>query len=124
MDTQDDDKRLFRRIKKVYIASPYTLGDVAVNVRFQMEVADKLMDMGVAPFAPLYSHFQHMHAPRPYNDWIQIDKVWVAVCDYLLRLGGESKGADGEVDIAMSCGIPVIYSLDELQERLISDGAL
>lgn len=38
---------------KVYVASPYTLGDVAVNVKAQMDAADKLISLGFAPFVPL-----------------------------------------------------------------------
>jgi hypothetical protein len=99
---------------KVYIASPYTLGDVAVNVKRQITTADYLMDLGYAPFVPLYSHFQHMFHPRPYTDWIDIDLEWVKVCDYVLRLDGESSGADGEVALAVSLGIPVVYNIEEL----------
>jgi hypothetical protein len=101
---------------KVYIASPYTKGDVAVNVRTQLEMANKLMDLGFAPFAPLYSHFQHMAFPRPYEDWIKIDLEWVKVCDAVLRLPGESKGADGEVLYATDLNIPVFYTVEELIE--------
>lgn len=99
---------------KVYIASPYTLGDVAVNVKLQLDVYDKLMTLGFAPFAPLYSHFQHMTHPRPYEDWIKIDLVWVEACDCVLRLGGESKGADGEVEYAKTLDKPIFYNIDEL----------
>ena len=99
---------------KVYIASPYTLGDVAVNVKRQLDVSDELMTLGFAPFAPLYSHFQHMAHPRPYTDWIKIDLEWVIVCDCVLRLDGESKGADGEVEFAKKLGKPVFYSIKEL----------
>lgn len=101
---------------KIYIASPYTIGDVAVNVKRQLDVADELMDMGFAPFAPLYSHFQHMAHPRPYTDWIKVDLEWVAACDCVLRLDGESKGADGEVEYAKRIGIPVFYSMEELKK--------
>jgi len=100
---------------KVYIASPYTLGDVAVNVKRQIDCADELRNYGFAPFAPLYSHFQHMAHPRPYSDWVKIDLEWVKVCDALLRLEGESKGADGEVDFARENNIPVFYSIDALK---------
>lgn len=100
-------------MKKVYIASPYTKGDIAVNVKRQMDVANELMNKGFAPFVPLYSHFQHMMHPRPYIDWIEIDLEWVKVCDCVLRLEGESAGADGEVAFAKELGIPVYYSLDE-----------
>jgi len=99
---------------KVYIASPYTIGDVAVNVKLQLDAVDQLMNLGFAPFAPLYSHFQHMAHPRPYQDWVQIDLIWVKSCDCLLRLGGESKGADGEVAYAKELKLPVFYMVDEL----------
>ncbi len=99
---------------KVYIASPYTLGDVAVNVKLQIDTVNELMDEGFAPFAPLYSHFQHMVHPRPYQDWIDICLEWVGVCDCLLRLGGESKGAEGEIKLANELGLPIFYSTDEL----------
>jgi len=99
---------------KVYIASPYTLGDVAVNVAKQMKVADALIDEGFAPFVPLYSHFQHMYNPKPYEVWTKLDLEWVLSCDVLLRLEGESKGADNEVKFAQENKIPVVYSIEEL----------
>jgi len=100
---------------KVYIASPYTIGDVAVNVKVQMDMADILMDEGFLPFVPLYSHFQHMAHPRPYEDWIYMDLEWIKSCDALLRLPGESKGADGEVNFAKQLGIPVFYNIKDLK---------
>ena len=100
---------------KVYIASPYTLGDVAVNVKVQMDMAHVLMNEGFFPFVPLYSHFQHMVHPRPYQDWINIDLEWVKSCDAVLRLDGESKGADGEVNFAEALGIPVFYTIKDLK---------
>jgi hypothetical protein len=101
-------------MKKVYIASPYTLGDVAVNVRVQLETADQLMTLGFAPYVPLLTHFQHLHRPRPYEDWCRHDDDWIPCCDYLLRLPGESKGADREVRLAESLGIPVFYKGEDL----------
>lgn len=101
---------------KVYIASPYTVGDTAINVRDQLVCADKLIDAGFAPFAPLYSHFQHMFQPRPYEDWAKLDNEWVLVCDALLRLPGESAGADAEIELAKQNNIPVFYDLDSLLE--------
>ena len=111
-------------MKKVYIASPYTIGDVAVNVKRQMDVADKLMNEGFAPFAPLYSHFQHMAHPRPYKDWIEVDKTWVLACDCVLRLDGESEGADLEVRLAEQNEIPVFYSIKDLLEAQCSNELL
>ena len=106
-------------MKKVYIASPYTKGDTAINVKFQMDIADMLMNLGFAPFVPLYSHFQHMAHPRNYQDWIDIDLEWVTVCDCVLRLGGESSGADGEVEYAEENHIPVFWSVSSLVKHYI-----
>jgi hypothetical protein len=33
-------------MKIIYIASPYTIGDVAANVHVQIEAAHKIMDAG------------------------------------------------------------------------------
>jgi len=98
----------------VYIASPYTKGDIAVNVKRQLDCVDVLMDLGFVPYAPLYSHFQHLVHPRPYQDWIDIDLVWVEICDCLLRLPGDSSGADNEIKWAEDLRKPVFYSIDAL----------
>lgn len=102
---------------RVYIASPYsTSGDIAENVHLQMETANTLIGLGFCPFVPLLTHFQHLMFPRPYEDWMKQDTEWVKVCDCLLRLGGESKGADREVKYALSLGKPVVYSVEDLVE--------
>ena len=72
------------------------------------------MNLGFLPFVPLYSHFQHMMFPRPYEDWLKYDFEWVEACDCVLRLPGESKGGDLEVEHAEKNGIKVFYSVDEL----------
>jgi len=101
----------------VYIASPYTMGDVGMNVREQMEAADRLMDYGYCPIVPLLSHFLHIHRPRPYDDWAVMDLELVRRSDFVLRLPGESVGADKEVALACELGIPVVESIEELREK-------
>ena len=44
-------------MKTVYVASSYTIGDVALNVRESFLIADKLVELGFVPFPPLFSHF-------------------------------------------------------------------
>jgi hypothetical protein len=101
----------------VYIASPYTRGDQAINTRFQMRIWDCLLDIGVTPIAPLWSHFQHLHNPRPYRDWAEYDNQIIRRCDACLRLAAtdeetnyrqhDSTGADAEVLLFQSLGKPV-----------------
>lgn len=111
----------------VYIASPYTNGDVAMNTHFQCWVFDRLLNDGkVWPVAPLWSHFQHTVFPRPYQDWIEYDQALLRLYDACLRLSaelssvgysqGDSHGADAEVKTFENHGKPVFYSIDSLYE--------
>jgi hypothetical protein len=99
----------------VYIASPYTNGDKLQNVNVQLDMAHKLMNLGYCPIIPLFSHYQHIRKPRPYEDWLKIDLEKIRRCDILLRLPGESSGADREVKFAKAINIPIIYNINELK---------
>jgi hypothetical protein len=99
---------------RVYIASPYSIGDKVENVRRSLEVSDRLMNKGFVPYAPLLNHFQNEMFPRPEFDWLNFDISWLCVCDVVLRLPGRSCGADKEVSVAKEKNIPVFYSIKEL----------
>jgi hypothetical protein len=101
---------------KVYIASPYTIGDKDKNVYRSMVVGDILMTMGFVPFMPLMTHFFNKQFSKDYETWMEYDLEWLDSCDCVLRLEGKSSGADREVEHAKSKNIPVFYSLLELIE--------
>jgi hypothetical protein len=98
-------------LKFIYVAGPYTKGDVAVNVRRNIEVADALASAGFVPFVPLLTHFWHLVVPHPYEFWLEQDAAWVERCCALVRTPGESSGADKEVVLAESIKRPV-YSYE------------
>lgn len=100
--------------KKIYIASPYTKGDPAVNVKRQLDCFNELVEAGFAPFAPLLFHFQHLVHPQPYNVWIEHGLIWVGACDAVLRLEGDSPGADGETEYGDKLGLPIFYDIKHL----------
>jgi hypothetical protein len=102
----------------IYIASPYTLGEVGANVSVQVEAAHRILDMGHCPIAPVLSHYLHIHRQRPYEEWLQMCLTLVTRVDLLLRLPGESKGADREVEFANKIRVPVLHGWDELEDRL------
>lgn len=118
----------------VYIASPYTKGDTAVNTRFQMQMFDELMNDGIVwPVAPLWSHVQHMAFPRKYEDWINYDLALIQRYDACFRLNAtcpslpdylitESSGADGEEKEFQRQGKPVFYTKTSLYEWAIDFG--
>jgi hypothetical protein len=101
-------------IARIYVAGPYTKGDVAVNVRNAYEAANHLADLGFAPFVPHATHFWHMLFPRPYEFWLNLDNQFLPYCEAVLRLPGESSGADKEVQLARSLGLPVFTDVDSL----------
>lgn len=107
---------------RVYVAGPYTKGDVAVNVRNAIMAANRLADCGFAPFVPHLLHFWHMVCPRPYEFWCDLDNQFLPFCDALFRLPGESSGSDKEEELARSLGIPVFTTYweicDHFQRRL------
>lgn len=50
-----------------------------------------------------------------HEDWLGIDLEWVAVSHGVLRLPGDSVGADREVAHAQALGIPVYYHVEDVQ---------
>src|SRR5436190_21867644 len=99
---------------RIYVAGPYSGGDIAANVREALRVGNLLLDAGYAPFVPHLSHYFHLMHPQPYNVWLEMDLAWVWVSDALLRLPGKSPGADREVALALTRSIPVYHNLFEL----------
>lgn len=99
---------------KVYVAGPYSKPDPCVNTHDAIRVGSLLWDRGYTPFVPHLTHLWHTVAPRPYIDWLAYDLVWLAACDVLLRLPGESSGADLEIEFAKERGIHVVHSFHEL----------
>lgn len=106
---------------KVYIAGPYSIGDTAANVRRALEAAEKVRELGHLPFVPHLTHFWHLVFPHPYEYWIAMDNEWLLECDALLRLPGESVGADGEVAWARHCDLRVFYGLDDFEAGMASE---
>ncbi len=101
--------------KKVYIAGPYTRGDVCVNVAAAMDAWHVLYGMGFTPFCPHVTHFLHLHRPNiDVEGWYAYDLEWLEGCDALLRLPGDSTGADKEVARAAELGINVYYTIESL----------
>lgn len=94
----------------VYVAGPYTKGDVAVNVRNALDAANLLVYAGFYPFVPHLTHFWHMVHPRPYEFWLEYDNEFLKVCDCVLRLKGDSNGADEETTLAHQLGIRIFYA--------------
>jgi hypothetical protein len=102
------------RKQTCYISGPYTRGDPEVNVKNAISAAEEVAKHWFIPFVPHLYHFWHKQHAHDYEFWMEQDLVWVCNCDVMLRLPGESKGADIEVAKAKECGIPVFFSTEAL----------
>jgi hypothetical protein len=103
-------------MRKVYVAGPYTKGDVAVNVRKAITAGEVLAQEGFIPFIPHLTHFWHLIHPHDVEYWYQYDMHWLECCDCLLRLDGDSKGADEEMRRMIELGRPCFLDIDSLVE--------
>lgn len=101
----------------IYVAGPYSKGDVGNNVRRAIKFADLLVHLGHVPFVPHLYHFWHIVRTRSWEQWMALDYAWVAKCDVLVKLYGQSAGAELERRHATELGIEVIEQLfDEADE--------
>lgn len=99
----------------VYISGPYSTPDPVDNTREAVKAAAKLREAGHDPFVPHLFLLWHFLSPAPYEAWMQLTLSWVKRCDALVRLPGESPGADREVELARELGIPVYARIEDLE---------
>lgn len=100
----------------VYIAGPYSIGHKKMNVFNAMACAEKIIRKGGLPLVPHLSHYWDEKFPKAYGWWCSYDIELLKRCDYLVRLHGESKGADEEVAFAKEMGLKVYTSSEVWHE--------
>ena len=99
---------------KIYIGGPYSKGDTVLNVRNAVMAAEQVLRRGHIPYIPHLTMLWHFISPHEYQFWLDYDIEWLRLCDALLRLPGESSGADKEVALSEGLGKPVYYSVHEI----------
>lgn len=99
---------------KVYIASPYNIGDKEKNVHRAIEAANTLWKLGLCPYVALLNHYWNKLTPKSEEEWLKMDFQWLDSCSILWRLPGKSVGAEKEIRYAKMMKIPVAYSLKEV----------
>jgi hypothetical protein len=101
--------------KLVYVAGPFSQGEVCENIRQACIAGAEVQRIGAVPFIPhAHTFLMAQQVELDYEEWMYLDFVVLERCDALLRLDGPSPGADREVDLAGLIGIPVFYTLDDL----------
>lgn len=104
-----------------YISGPYSKGDVADNVNVAMLQWRWLKENypDILFICPHWSHFQQIVTPLTYDEWIDYDLDLLMLLirsgpGCVIRLSGESEGADTECKLAAAHGIPVVKSSKQL----------
>lgn len=101
----------------VYVAGPYTHPDPIENTHKTIAIADDLNATGlVTCIVPHLTLLWHMVSPHEEGYWYDYDLASLRRCDALLRLPGESSGADKEVRYARIYDIPVFFDKAGLLE--------
>lgn len=115
----------------VYIAGPISKGDLCENINQASRAFKTLAKAGLAPLCPQWSCFSgkaevsatggSVYAlattdgnGMSHKEWLDVDLEFVARSDAVLRLPGESTGADTEVTFARNRLIPVFHSIDDV----------
>ncbi len=106
---------------RIYVAGPITKGDQFLNVRAALDAGSALLALGHVPFVPHLTCFWHITHPNEYETWMAYDSAWIDVCQGVLRIPGESAGADREVAQAARLGLPVWYRLDDVPIAVLVD---
>lgn len=112
----------------ILIAGPYRSGTnddadkMAANLKCLEEVSWPLFQAGHLPMIGEWVALPVWHAAggKKIGDALY-DQIFhpaagrlIALCDAILRLPGDSKGADNDVRIANERGIPVYYRLEDV----------
>lgn len=100
--------------KVVYIAGPITggkLGHIQVQpVVEAIQLYYSLIEGGFVPICPQLSVLADFTDPGrlTYEQWLELDFRYIDLCDAVIRVPGESPGADREVEYARSKGKIVV----------------
>jgi hypothetical protein len=99
---------------RVYIAGPYTGGKWGTNIRNAVEEAEHVAKAGHVPFIPhTMTALWSVLYEKSGDEWLDQDFSWIETCDALIRIPGDSPGAEEEVELANELGIPVYNSAKE-----------
>lgn len=102
----------------VYVAGPLSIGDKLENTLRAMAVGKQVLKRGHYPLLPHLTYFCEREGDYDltWAEYLEWDMAFLLRCDALLRLPGDSPGADREEALARAAGIPVFHSIEELPD--------
>jgi hypothetical protein len=124
-----------KEIIKIYMAGPlhgsgftgHNIHKVVTCAEYLDHVLNRLApDKDFLFIVPHLYEFWDMITPKVEEYWLAKDRLWMETADILVRLSGESPGADKEQGWATELGIPTYCEEDcadwqEIAERIVDD---
>lgn len=92
----------------IYLSGPITKPNPMHNTNTAVRIASVLLRNGYTPFVPHLCVLWDTIIPEEYTEWIRYDLRVLESCNVLVRIPGESVGADIEVAHAHLKKMPVI----------------
>lgn len=93
----------------VYISGPITKGDKNHNLYQAMVAHKQLLEAGFSVINPMPSMIYPFNHEIEHLAWLENDLPHVAAAHAVLRLPGESLGAEMECQWAEEKGVPIYY---------------
>ena len=102
---------------RVYIAGP--LGKPRTerrgqNIRKAVNAGLELIQVGFAPLIPHLTGYADPDDKLGREAWLEVCHAWVKAADALLRIPGDSPGADMEEAWAKEAGVPIFTEIASL----------
>lgn len=110
----------------VYIAGPLGTVDPWTNAHNAMRYGQRICELGHVAVVPHEHVIWATVCPgQSHQEWLRRDLAVLRRCDCLIRLPGDSPGADREVKEAEELGLPHYFaaSLDDVPDAWIADEA-
>lgn len=111
------EKTMAERKTRVYIAGPMTNGTKNCfnmpAIHDAIRAYFTLIEWGFVPHCPHLTVFCEFMDPHriSYEQWLELDKNYIDDCDVVLRIPGDSKGADKECKYARYLNKPVVVGV-------------
>jgi Domain of unknown function (DUF4406) len=101
-------------MKLIFIAGPYTSGNLDTNVQKAINAAEQLAQNDFVPYVPHLSRYWHDEYNHPKEFWMKVHQEYIFRCDAMLMLPGNSVGTIEEKKYAEKLNKPVFHSITSL----------
>jgi hypothetical protein len=99
---------------RIYVAGPIGEPPRPRDVHRAIKAGLELIAAGHSPHVPHLWAALEAEPQVTRDEWLRVDLDWLEVADAVLRLPGDSPGADLEEARARELGLPVYHSAQEI----------